>query len=166
MSTCEFCLIVDNKVEAEDLYEDDICRAVLHLKPVAAGQILIFPKNHYSILEQVPDEIVKHLFVVANKLGTALFDSLNIQGTNMLVQNGVAAGQSVAHFSINIVPRSEEDGLGLEWQPKQASPQELDAAHKAIKDTLEGGTAPEEKKPVTSKPGEINYLIERLKRIP
>lgn len=174
---CEFCAVVSGKAESESIYEDENVMAVLHLKPAHPGQIILFPKEHYAILEQIPDYIVDHLFKIANKLSTAVFETFNVQGTNIVVQNGVAAGQSIPHFCINIIPRSEGDGLNFQWEPKKPSKDEVEKALIQIKEQA-GNIHPsgfekkkkkvepekEEVKKITGK--EENYLIKQLKKIP
>src|SRR3989344_5369816 len=134
MSTCEFCGIVQGAFESEQLYEDDKVLAVLHLKPAVPGQILIFTKEHFPIIEQVPDFIIGHAFAVANKLSIAMFDVIGAQGSNMVVENGNAAGQTIPHFSITLLPRHENDGLNLQWQPKKISDDEMDILSQQIKE--------------------------------
>lgn len=131
---CEFCAILRGEYESEEIYEDDKLYAVLHLKPAAPGHILLFTKEHYPIIEQVPDFVFGHALALANKLSIASFESLGVQGTNIIIENGVAAGQTIPHFSVHIIPRMENDGLGLQWQPKKISADELDAAYSKIKD--------------------------------
>ena len=175
---CEFCSIIKGQEEAETLYEDEKVMAVLHLKPAHPGQIIVFTKEHYPILEQVPDPAVVHTFKIANKLSTALFETLNIQGTNIIAQNGTAAGQIIPHFSVNIIPRSENDGLNLQWEPKKLSKDEMDTAQLQLREFTENihpsmfgkekkEVKPEAKeKPLKLSGSKENYLIKQLIRIP
>lgn len=175
---CEFCDIIQGKEEAETLYEDEKVMAVLHLKPAFPGQVLIFTKEHHPILEQVPDYLVSHAFKIANKLSTVLFETLNIQGTNLLVQNGTAAGQSIPHFSINLIPRSEKDGLNFQWEPKKFSKEEMDTAQlqlKSFTENIHPSIFEKEKKkvelkleekPLVLSASKENYLIKQIIRIP
>jgi len=173
---CEFCAIIKGKEEAETIYEDKQVMAVLHLKPASPGQIIIFTKEHQPILEQVPDPLVSHAFKVANKLSTVLFESLNIQGTNIIVRNGTAAGQVIPHFSIDIIPRSENDGLNFQWQPLQISKDETETALLQLKEYTENihpdmfGKETKKVKistePIKLDKDKENYLIKQLTRVP
>lgn len=175
---CEFCDIVSGKEQAETLYEDEDLLAVLHLKPAYPGQIIIFTKEHHTIIEQVPDPIVQHVFKTANKLSTVLFETLNIQGTNILVQNGSAAGQTIPHFSVNIIPRSENDGLNFQWPTKQLSKDEMETALLELKaytdaihpDMFQRKTKPLEIKtdgqPIKLDSKKEDYLIRQIIRVP
>lgn len=133
MAACEFCSIVDGTFESEELYHDDLVIAVLHLKPASSGHILIFTKEHYQIIEQVPDYVIGHIFYLANKLSTVLFESLDAHGTNIIIENGAAAGQGIAHFSVHIIPRKENDGLKFDWAPAKVAGDALDIASIEIK---------------------------------
>lgn len=178
---CELCAVAKKEVESELLYEDTEIMAVIHLKPAIPGQIIIFPKHHYPIFEQVPDKIVAKMFKIANKLGIALFESLNCHGTNLLISNGVAAGQTMAHFSLNLIPRKEKDGLKLQWEPKKASEEELQTAFLMINEKSKEmhpdlfGREEKQEEFVEEKkrPKEIkldkqkeNYLLKSLKKLP
>ncbi|MFC1800904.1 HIT family protein [Nanoarchaeota archaeon] len=178
MVDCEFCDVVKGKEDAEIIFEDEKCTAVLHLKPAHPGHVLLFSKGHYPIMEQVPDYVVGHMFKIANKLSTALFESLNIQGTNIIVQNGVAAGQTIPHFVIHVIPRSEGDGLNFQWEPKQPGKEEVDKAIIVIKEqtaNIHPSGFQKEKREIKidrdavrkiESTKEENYLIKQLRKIP
>ncbi len=174
MIDCEFCAILNGDFESEELYTDDKVTAVLHLKPASPGHILLFTKEHYPIIEQVPDFVVGHAFKVANKLSTAIFESLSVQGTNIVVENGTAAGQSIAHFSVHVIPRNENDGLKLEWQPTKPGKEEVEIAHYQIKQQAESihPSAFEKEKEVVveekkeEKPVKDDFRWKQVRRIP
>jgi len=129
MTECEFCGIVNGEFESEEIYQDDKVIAVLHLKPTVPGHILLFTKKHYPIVEEVPDDICSHMLAIANKLSTAIFESIACHGTNIIIENGTAAGQAIPHVSVHIIPRNENDKVNLEWQPKKLSNDEMDIVH-------------------------------------
>jgi histidine triad (HIT) family protein len=135
---CEHCAMIDGKRKAWKVYEDDKVLAVLAEQPAAIGHILVMPKNHHQIIEQVPDFILSHLLVVANKLMSATFEAFGAQGTNMLIQNGIPAGQSWPHFMLHIIPRREGDGLSYQWQPKQMSQDDLSTVELQIGEFTKG----------------------------
>jgi|ETN02SMinimDraft_2_1059926.scaffolds.fasta_scaffold40375_2 diadenosine tetraphosphate (Ap4A) HIT family hydrolase len=164
--------------EGEVIYEDDEFKAIMAEDPAVVGQIQLFPKEHFTIFEQVPDFTVGKLFSIANKLSTASFEALGMQGTNIIVTNGVAAGQKHAHFSVSILPRGENDGVNLEWQPQQLSEEEMSSIELKIKDHTEEigkvDATKEVKTVTTGKKGAKkekvsqaeNYLLRSLNRIP
>ena len=110
---------ISSLIPSKKIYEDDKVTVVLDMNGSSLGHCFVIPKKHYTIMEQIPNHEIGHFFNIANKVSTALFDSLNIQGTNLYVENGVSAGQQVPHFMINVIPRNDNDGINLTWAPKK-----------------------------------------------
>jgi histidine triad (HIT) family protein len=176
-STCIFCQTAQGKTKLKKVYEDENIAAVMHPTPAAKGHILVFPKKHYQIIEQIPDYEIGDMLNKINKLSVAAFEAAKAQGTNIIVQNGVSAGQKIPHACFNIIPRSENDGLNFQWQPKQLSEEEMSTIELKIKEETAniGGFEKEEKKEpieIEKKAEKIeegkeeNYLIKQLRRIP
>jgi histidine triad (HIT) family protein len=182
MADCEACEWINSEPK---LYEDSKIVAVLAKNAINPGHIIVMPKNHYTILEQVPDYELAQLSKVANKLSIALFETMKIQGTNILIQNGLASHQSIPHFMIHIVPRMENDGHNFTWKPRQLSEEEMSTVEIQLKDSAKsiGNFEKEKPKPILldSKPEEIkagpksgdgeaaeevNYLLRQLERLP
>jgi len=122
MSSCKHCDEVKN---GNKIFEDDKVVAVLDPNPVSLGHVIVMPKDHFPIIEQVPDYIVSHVFEIVNKISIHLFEALKLQGTNILVSNGIPAGQEQPHFAVNIIPRKQNDGIDFQWEPKQLSEEEM-----------------------------------------
>ena len=171
---CPFCRIVTDKTK-EKIYEDDKVVAILDESPATYGHVLVMPKEHYPIIEQVPDFIISHAFIIANKISVALFETLKAQGTNIIVNNGIAAGQESAHFMINVIARRENDGLNFQWTPKQLSEEEMSTIELQLKEQTKsiGEFQKEKEKPIEMEEKakkiaaeEENYLIKRMRRIP
>ena len=120
------CKLCETKKQSElKIYQDSKCTAFLAKNPAILGHIKIIPNQHIPIIEQIPDFIIDHMLVIANKISSTLFDSLNIQGTNILINNGISAGQEIPHFTINIIPRTENDNLNFNWEPKPVSEDDM-----------------------------------------
>ncbi len=175
MMDCKICEFINNKVNK--LYEDELVYVMLPEKPSSLGHVWVVPKKHYPIIEQIPDFELGPLFNITNKLSSILFETLKIQGTNIIVQNGIAAGQKFAHFVISIIPRTENDGLKLEWVPQQVSEEDMSTAELKLKEQTQnvGGFITEtpketislgQKKEVLDYSSEENYLIRQLRKIP
>ena len=173
MNDCPVCLQISEKKNL--LYEDEKIIAFLSDTPASAGHIIVAPRQHAPIFEQIPDFVVSELFVKANKLSIACFEVLGAEGTNIIIQNGVAAGQNCAHTCLNVVSRKNDDGLNLLWKPKQLSEEQMSVLELKIKDETKKIGVFEKEKPKLveiKKPEEIkiskeeNYLIRQLKRIP
>lgn len=170
---CIICQIINGEIPSKKIYEDDEVLAILDFNGANLGHSFVIPKHHIPILEQIPSHLIGKLFNVANKIGSTIFDTLKVQGTNIFVANGIPAGQKVAHFMINVIPRKENDNISLQWQPKQLSEEEMSTIELKIKEEIGsiGFETPKiEKREKENIPkevsGEDNYLIKQLRRIP
>ena len=139
---CIFCQIIAGKVQSRKVYEDDSVIAILDVNPANPGHMLIMPKEHYSIMPQMPDEETGHIFAVAKALSNAALRSLEVQGSNIIVANGVAAGQRAQHFMIHLIPRKENDNLNFQVPQKTMEDSELKKIRKVLADSM--GTKAEE----------------------
>ena len=90
---CIVCQIIDGKIPTKTIYEDKEIMAILDFNGANPGHAFVIPKEHVPIFEQMPVHLVGNLFKVANRVSSAIFDTLKAQGTNIFVTNGVAAGR-------------------------------------------------------------------------
>ena len=113
---CIFCKIANGEIPAATLYEDDDFRVILDLGPASKGHALILPKEHYANLYELPDELAAKVIILAKKMITKLTGVLGCDGYNLVQNNGSAAGQTVFHFHVHMIPRYEGDQVGLGWK--------------------------------------------------
>lgn len=111
---CIFCHIIAGDVAAKKVYEDEQVMAVLDINPASTGHILLLTKEHYSIMPQLPDNLIGHLGQVSKALSLVLLKALNTEGTTIFIANGPAAGQRAQHFMLHIIPRKKDDNVGLQ----------------------------------------------------
>jgi len=171
MTGCDICSILKSKTNL--IYEDKLAFAFLPLNPAVKGHVVVAPKEHHPILEQTPDNLVSHCFFVSNKASVLAFEGLKVQGTNITVNNGVPAGQTSSHFSINVLPRTEKDGLSFEFKRAQAKPEDLKSTVSSLKECTDliGYETPKEKvkeevKEIKEDSDEPNYLLKQMERLP
>lgn len=117
MSDCIFCKIADGEIPSATIYEDEEFRVILDVGPAAKGHALILPKKHYADLIDLPEETAAHAMVLAKKVITKMKDVLKCDGYNVVQNNGRAAGQTVFHFHMHLIPRMEGDKVGVSWTP-------------------------------------------------
>ena len=77
----------------------------------------MLPKEHWANLFELPDEVAQKGILVAKKVAGKLRDALGCDGFNIVQNNGTAAGQTVFHFHIHLIPRYENDQAGISWTP-------------------------------------------------
>lgn len=118
---CIFCKIANGEIPAATLYEDDDFRVILDLGPASKGHALILPKEHYADLYELDDAVAAKVLVLAKKMITTLTDVLKCDGYNLVQNNGEAAGQTVRHFHLHLIPRYQNDQVGLTWEPGSLS---------------------------------------------
>lgn len=113
---CIFCKLANGEIPTATLYEDDDFRVILDAGPAAKGHALILPKEHYANLCELDDEVAAKVLPLAKKMITKLTDILGCDGYNLVQNNGEAAGQTVFHFHLHMIPRYKDDGVGLTWK--------------------------------------------------
>ena len=152
---CIFCQIISGKIQAKKIYEDGHAVAILDINPANPGHILLLTKEHYSIMPQIPEDEITHVFMLAKSLSNSMLRSIDAQGTNIIVANGIAAGQRAQHFMAHIIPRKENDGVNFVLPKKTIDQSEIEEIGNKIAAALAGGTEktqePEIKMPMPTK---------------
>ena len=112
---CVFCKIVAGEIPSFKLFEDEATLAFMDINPAHEGHALVIPKEHAPDLYAVSDEALARTSVTAKRVAAALARTLNPDGVNLVQSNGAAAGQSVMHFHVHVLPRARDDGLAMNW---------------------------------------------------
>lgn len=113
---CIFCKLANGDIPTATLYEDEDFRVILDASPASKGHALILPKQHYADLYELDDEIAAKALVLAKKMVTKLTPILGCDGYNIVQNNKEAAGQTVFHFHMHLIPRYKGDNVGLSWK--------------------------------------------------
>lgn len=132
---CIFCKIIEGEIPSTVVYEDEMFRAILDVNPAARGHVIILPKNHAPNIYELPEQETSGIMVVAKKIACALKKTYHCDGINILQNNGEAAGQTVFHLHVHVIPRFENDAVNIKW--KQGSmPDDLAAIADEIRANL------------------------------
>jgi len=107
---CLFCDIVNNKLPAHKIYEDEFTLAFLDITPVNPGHTLVILKKHVKNIEEASEEDLCHLIKTVKKVGNAIKTGLNVSGYNVQINNDPVAGQVIPHIHFHVIPRKEGDG--------------------------------------------------------
>lgn len=126
MEKCIFCKIAKGEIPSATLYEDEEFRVILDLGPANKGHALILPKAHYENLYDLPEETAAHAMILAKKIATKMKEILNCDGYNIVQNNGEAAGQTVFHFHMHLIPRFTGDHAGITWAPGTLTSEDRD----------------------------------------
>jgi len=112
MSNCIFCKIISGEEYASKVYEDDHFVALMDAYPLTHGHCLIIPKSHHIRLDELKSRQRAKLFSIAHKVIEAQKKAvLGDQGTNLLINDGKAANQTVPHLHLHLIPRESGDLL-------------------------------------------------------
>ena len=126
---CIFCKILAGEIPSTAVYEDDDFKAILDVNPAA------LPKNHAANIYELPDEDASKIMIVAKKIATAIEKAYHCDGVNILQNNGEAAGQTVFHLHVHVIPRFKGDTVNIGWKQGDM-PEDLDAICKEIQAQL------------------------------
>jgi len=170
---CDECEKIRNRKNL--VYEDEEVAAMLAEKPAVAAHVILLPKEHDPIIEKIPDDVFGHMLNIANQISVVSFQAIGAHGTNILINNGIVAGQKTDHASIHIIPRTENDGLNIQWSTIKAEEDDLTTVQLLLKEELEKTSEvikqPEE--PIVHEPEELpieeadeNYQMKQLERTP
>ena len=132
---CIFCKILAGEIPSTAVYEDDDFKAILDVNPAARGHVIILPKNHAANIYELPDEDASKIMIVAKKIATAIEKANHCDGVNILQNNGEAAGQTVFHLHVHVIPRFKGDTVNIGWIQGDM-PEDLDAICKEIQAQL------------------------------
>ena len=125
-TNCIFCKIIEGDIPSKTLYENEEFKVIFDISPASRGHVIILPKYHAANIFELPEEVTAKAFVLAKKIATVLQKVLNCDGVNILQNNGEAAGQTVFHLHIHVIPRYKDDNMGLSWVQGQADKEELE----------------------------------------
>ena len=133
---CIFCLIANGEIPSNTVYEDEDFRAILDLSPAQKGHTLLLPKEHYADLFEMPAELAARVLPVAKKIAAAVKEATGADGVNLVQNNGEAAGQTVRHFHLHIIPRLAGDNALPLWTPGKSDPEEQQRIAAAISEKI------------------------------
>ena len=122
---CIFCSIVNGEIPSSRIYEDDTVIAILDISQVTKGHTLVIPKQHTESFMSCDAELMKHVMEVAQMLSVRIMERTHTAGMNILSNINEAAGQSVMHFHVHLIPRySEQDACVIRFD--ESAPVDLD----------------------------------------
>lgn len=132
MDDCIFCKLAGGEIPTESLYEDDKIKVIFDASPASKGHVLIIPKEHFRNIYDLDEETAGHIFKVATKIARAMEKTLGHDGLNVVQNNGEAAGQTVYHFHMHLIPRYKGDTVNVSWTPGQIDSEEIAELKKTI----------------------------------
>lgn len=130
---CIFCKIAAGEIPSRKIYEDNDLIAIMDLSPTSKGHSLIIPKEHYTNIYDIDEELAGKVMKTAKKLATKMTVALNCDGFNLLQNNGETAGQTMFHFHMHLIPRYKDaDNNMLKFTSVSFSDEEMDSIRDQI----------------------------------
>ncbi len=106
---CIFCKILAGEIPSYKVGETDATISILDAFPMSSGHVLILSKEHFENFHDIPAPVQKEMMGEAGRLARLLVDRLGLRHYNVLLNSGIAAGQSVPHAHLHVIPRREGD---------------------------------------------------------
>ena len=124
---CIFCKLANGVFPTNSIYEDEDFNVILDASPATKGHALILPKEHYANMFEIDDDILAKATKLAKKIMTHEKEILGCDGYNLVQNNGEAAGQTVFHFHMHLIPRYSDNNESkmINWKPNEFSDEEM-----------------------------------------
>jgi len=129
---CIFCKLANGVFATNVIYEDDTFTVILDNGPATKGHALILPKEHYQDIFDIEEETLGKAMKLAKKVAQRATEVLDCDGVNIIQNNKAAAGQTVLHYHLHVIPRYVNDGQKMLWTPRESDAKTLEE----IKDKL------------------------------
>ena len=136
MSDCVFCRIVAGQIPSTRVHEDELTLAFMDIGQVNPGHVLVAVKAHAENLYALDDVQAAAVQRTALRVARAIRDAFSPQGLSVYQANGKAAGQTVFHYHLHLVPRHEGDGMALAWPVKNPPRDALEQNAARIREKL------------------------------
>jgi histidine triad (HIT) family protein len=110
---CLFCKIVAGEIPSHQVYEDEACVAFLDIQPSSRGHTLVVPRVHAAGFIEIAPEVLAATMLSAQRVAHLLRMKLKPDGMNVIQNNGAAAGQTIFHYHVHLLPRWAGDSASL-----------------------------------------------------
>ena len=137
MSDCVFCKIVAGQIPSTKVHEDESTLAFMDIGEVNPGHVLVTVKPHVENIYGLDSALAAAVFQTAARVARALKKAYTPEGVTLYQANGPAAGQTVYHFHLHLVPRYTQDGMRLTWPTKNPPREQLEANAAKLRVALE-----------------------------
>jgi histidine triad (HIT) family protein len=132
MGRTVFERIIAGELPCARVYEDELVYAFMDAGQINPGHVLVVSRRPYETLLDADDATAGALFVAARRIARAVEQAFRPAGITILQANRPAAGQTVPHLHLHVLPRHENDGVALTWPRKNPPLEELQALARRI----------------------------------
>ena len=126
MTNCVFCKIVAGQIPSTRVYEDEHTVAFMDIGHVNPGHVLVAVKKHAANLFELDEGQAAAAARTASRVAKAIAAAFKPEGLSVYQANGKAAGQTVFHYHVHLLPRHAGDGMELVWPVKNPPREKLE----------------------------------------
>lgn len=146
---CPFC---NEIIQRAQFAESDNFRAIYNRAPILPGHSLVIPKQHVESMMELTENELAEMMTFSRKVIRILFKTFQAQAFDLTIQDGAAAGQTVPHLHLHLIPRISADLPNPgDWYPlleksqaesvdselrTRLTPNQIDAIVKKIRDEI------------------------------
>lgn len=119
VQSCPFCDIANQSGHSRILLQNEHGIVIRDGFPVTDGHTLVIPKRHVGSFFEITDEERQSLLSLLDQAKTNIQEEYQPSAFNIGINDGPAAGQTVPHLHIHLIPRYKEEGIdprgGVRW---------------------------------------------------
>ncbi len=134
--SCIFCKIIRGAIPAIKVCEDEHTLTFMDIQPASSGHALVISKTHAANLLEIAEPDLLAVTRTTRRIARAVQKALAPDGLRISQFNGAAAGQTVLHYHVHIVPMREGQRAGAHGRAP-GDPEELKALAARIREALE-----------------------------
>ncbi|MCP5158384.1 MAG: HIT family protein [Gammaproteobacteria bacterium] len=134
-ANCIFCKIVRGEIPSIKIHEDAQTLSFMDVRPASPGHTLVISKAHTPNLLEIAEADLLAVTVVVQRVAQAIQKALAPDGMRVSQFNGAAAGQTVFHYHVHIIPTQEGQRIGAHGRD-QADAQQLESLAAQIRAAL------------------------------
>jgi histidine triad (HIT) family protein len=110
---CLFCKIAQGQIPCVKVYEDDLTISFMDIMPQSTGHLLVVPKAHGANIWDINASDASATIVMGQRLAKAAKTALGSDGVSLMQLNGAAAGQTIFHVHLHVIPRWAGNNLRM-----------------------------------------------------
>ena len=133
MNDCVFCKIVAGQIPSTKVHEDEHTLAFMDIGQVNPGHVLVAVKKHAANLLELDDTQAGAVARTCLRVSKAIQNAFRPEGLSVYQANGKAAGQTVFHYHVHLLPRHQADGMELSWPVKNPPREALEGYAEKIR---------------------------------
>jgi histidine triad (HIT) family protein len=132
---CIFCKIVRGEIPSVKVHEDEHTLTFMDVRPASPGHALVISKAHAANLLEIAETDLQAVTLTVQRVARAIQKALTPDGMRVSQFNGAAAGQTVFHYHVHIIPMQEGQRTGSHGR-ESANPQQLESLAAQIRAAL------------------------------